>query len=223
MLELNKIYNMDCIEGMKLIDDNSIDSVITDPPYGINKQKGIIGDENLELFYKASEQIYRILKPNTWFITFCDKERLPLMFNINNFEYSWCGIIYYRNRQRLKRCPMGLNKSELYLVFKKGKPKYNYMLWDVQEFVYCNKPEHKPNKYHRALKPINCIRKLVSFASKVNGVVLDPFMGSGTTALACKSLNRNFIGFEIDENYYNISLQRLLNIPKRLDNWIEKC
>jgi len=216
MLELDKIYNMDCIEGMKQIDDNSIDLVLTDPPYGINK-KGINNDESLGIYYNVLPEIYRVMKMNSWFVTFCSIARLPDMFNYNHFKYSWCGFIYYRNREKICRCKMGSSKQSLFIVFEKGNPKRHNFSSDVLEYVYSK----NINYGHPARKPTKCISQLIKCFSKENDTVLDCFMGSGTTALACKRLNRHFIGFEINKEYYDISLKRLLNVPERLENWIE--
>ena len=90
----------------------------------------------------------------------------------------------------------------------------------------CEKPEREHNiikgNYHPTVKPLKLMEYLCKLTTTpTGGIVLDPFMGSGTTALASRMLNRHFIGFEIDEKYYNISLKRLLNVPKRLENWID--
>lgn len=94
-------------------------------------------------------------------------------------------------------------------------PKKNYT--DVWTFNIIKESE---SVNHPTQKPLKIIERIVKVSSKKDGVVFDPFMGSGTTAIACKRLNRSFIGFEIDKEYYDISLKRLLNVPERLENWI---
>ncbi len=74
---------------------------------------------------------------------------------------------------------------------------------------------------HPTQKPLPLFEYLIKTYSNEGDVVLDNCIGSGTTAVACKRLNRKFIGFEVDKNYYDISLKRLLNVPERLDKWIE--
>jgi len=73
---------------------------------------------------------------------------------------------------------------------------------------------------HPTVKPIALMEYLIKLVSREDAVILDPFIGSGTTAVACKRLNRRFIGFEINNEYYNISLQRLLNVPRRLEYFV---
>jgi DNA modification methylase len=72
---------------------------------------------------------------------------------------------------------------------------------------------------HPTQKPVKIIREFLLHSSKKNGVVLDPFMGSGTTAIACKQINRQYIGFELDKKYYDLSIKRLKNTPVNLWNY----
>ena len=74
---------------------------------------------------------------------------------------------------------------------------------------------------HPTQKPIGLIEHLIKASSNEYDVIFDPFLGSGTTALASKRLNRHFIGFEINKDYYDTGLHRLLNQPDKLENWID--
>ena len=217
MLELDKIYCMDALEGLQSIDDNTIDCVITDPPYGINK-KGIDNDDSLEVYYKSLPELYRVLKDDKWFITFASIGNLPDMFKENPFKYCWCGSIYYRNIQRINHCPLGRSKQSIYLVFKKGDAKRHYHIRDVKEFIYSNKSSKE--FCHPGQKPLKALYDLIKFGTDESDIILDPFIGSGTTAIVCQRLNRRFIGFESNKMYYDISLKRLLNQSDRIDNWI---
>ena len=80
--------------------------------------------------------------------------------------------------------------------------------------------DHTP-KQHPFQKPLDLINRMIKASSDENDAVLDCFIGSGTTAVACKRLNRHFIGFEIDKKYCDISNKRLMNIPDRLENWLD--
>lgn len=204
-MKTNIIYNEDCIKGLKRLPNKSVDCIITDPPYGINK-KGIINDDSLDVFYKSLPEMYRVLKEDSWFITFTSVVRLPEMFLNNPFNYRWLGFIYYKNIQRIIHAPMGRSKQSTYLVFQKGKPKRHAFINDVQEHTY---PSKEDEVNHPAPKPIRATSYLVKCFSKENDVVLDPFIGSGTTAVACKQLKRDFIGFEIVEEYVDIANKRL--------------
>ena len=216
MLELNRIYNMDCLDGMKQIDDNSIDLVLTDPPYGINK-KGIINDESLEMCYKTLPEINRVLKDNRFFITYASIGRLPEFFKNNPFNYRWQYIVYTNNGMR--RGALGFNKYQILLVFQKGNAKLSKQIVDVKEVFTTSKQCSK--RVHPTEKRIDVCLNLIDAFSKDNDIVLDLFSGSGTILLSCKQLQRHFIGFEIDIGYYNTSLKRIFNFPKRLESWIE--
>ena len=82
----------------------------------------------------------------------------------------------------------------------------------IRIFLYQNLLKKKKGDFntHITVKPVNLMEHLIKIFSKENSIILDPFMGSGTTGVACKNLNRNFIGMKINEEYYNISKQRIL-------------
>src|SRR3989338_7415252 len=84
MLEKNKIYCMDCLEGIKKLSPESIDLILTDPPYGLNKE-GIKNDSDLSLFYSILPECNRVLKKDSFFITFFSTKFLPELFKNNPF------------------------------------------------------------------------------------------------------------------------------------------
>jgi len=252
MLELDKIYNMDCMGGMKQIPDNYIDLVVTDLPYGItqNKWDGVIPLDILWAEY------LRIGKENTVY-SFTSSQpfsSILVMSNINMFKHEW---IWMKNRgsnfANTVREPM--KEHESVLVFSKGGWTYNPQMQErtgtglsrvkyefhakTKSKNYCEF-ERGPNKnmpelrvpsscqkfntetgFHPTQKPVALFEYLIKTYSNEGDVVLDNCMGSGTTAVACKRLNRHYIGFEINKEYYDISLKRLLNVPERLEKWID--
>ena len=203
-METNIIYNEDCIQGLKKLPDKSVDLILTDPPYGINK-KGIENDESLETYYKSLPELFRILKDNGWFITYTSSARLPEMFNHNPFTYVWCGFVYYVNMQRIVHSPIGRSKQSTFLIFKKGEPKRSAFIQDVHIYKYRGQKVIK----HGAPKPEIAFYHLVRFGSKKGDIVLDPFAGSGTSLVCAKQLERQFIGFEISPEYCKIIKKRL--------------
>ena len=204
---LNKIYCMDCLEGLKQLPDKSVDLVLTDPPYGLNK-KGIENDESLKQFYNILPECYRVLKNDSFFITFFSTKYIPELFKNNPFTYYWQIILYCPNGS--VGSTIGFTKFMSVFIFKKGNPKIKKQNKDI--FVdtpgrmieplegFINHPTPKPTKF---------IKELLDMFSNKNDIVLDPFMGSGTTAVACKQLNRKFIGFEINKEYCDIANKRL--------------
>jgi DNA modification methylase len=204
---INTIQNIDCMEGFKIIPDKSIDLVVSDPPYGLNK-KNIDNDENLNLYYLSLSEIYRVLKDDSFFITFFSTKFLPKAFKNNPFEYFWNMVLYCPNG--MVNSPVGFTKYMSCLVFKKGNP----ALIKRNKDIFLDTPGKmvEPDEgfiNHPTPKPKAFIKELILMFSNEKDVVLDPFIGSGSTAVACKQTNRRFIGFEVNKDYYKLSVERL--------------
>jgi len=204
------LKNLDCIKGIKSIKDSSVDCVITDPPYGLNK-KGIRNDSDLTLFYNILPECYRVLKDDSFFITFFSTKHLPQIFKNNPFEYFWQFILYCSGGS--VRTSIGYSKYMCCLVFKKGNPKV--LKWNKDIFIDTPGRKVEPDEGfidHPTPKPKQFIRELLSMFTKEEDLILDPFVGSGSTALACKQTGRRFVGFEIDKKYYK-------NAKERVNKW----
>jgi len=250
MLELNKIHQGDCVEGMKKLEDNSIDLVIADPPYRTTQSetkkkwgkqvkelsniKSIANfeadwdkftEKDYEEFTKEwIKEVYRVLRPKGTAFIHCiltgEFIGFPEIINsckLNKFKLlnniSWCKP---NGQPNLAGVRFSFSTEQIIWVGKEGKGKrtFNYqrlksMNGGKQMRDYWIIPT-KPTKFnHPSPKPIKLCRLLVEACSNQEDIVLDPFMGSGTTALACKQLNRNFIGFEINKEYIDIANKRL--------------
>ena len=127
---INKIICGDCLDLIKLIPNNSINAIITDPPYGLNKN-GIRNDADLSLFYNIMPECDRVLKNNSFFITFFSTKFLPQLFKNNPFDYFW-QIVLYCPEGRVKS-PIGYTKYMSCFIFKKGSPKI--IRWNKDIFV----------------------------------------------------------------------------------------
>lgn len=203
----NKIHNIDCLKGLKLIENESIDLILTDPPYGLNTN-GISNDTNLDSYYSILPECNRVLKKDAFFITFFSSKYLPLAFQNNPFKYFWNFVLYCPNGQ--VNSPIGYTKYMSCIVFKKGNPKMIKRSKDI--FVDTPGRMVEPDEGfidHPTPKPKTFIMEILKMFSKEGDLILDPFIGSGATAIACKLTNRNFIGFEIDKKYCQLSLKRL--------------
>ena len=242
-LELNKIYNQNCIEGMREhIPDNSIDLVVTSPPYnvGINYDSwndNLPWDIYVQFMQEWLSQVYRVLKPDgrialnvPWEIS--KTEHNPRKFFaveywkvMEDVGFKFAGSIDLEEIQpeRVKLTAWGSwlspsapylynPKEMLILAYKNHWKKDNtgisyfneYNKREFQDLVYaCWKYHPEMNGLTEANFsydiPMNAL-KILSFE---NDIVLDPFMGSGTTAESCIRLKRNYIGFEISANYCN--------------------
>lgn len=204
---INTIQNIDCFEGFKIIPDKSIDIILTDPPYGLNKM-GIKNDNDLSIFYECLPECYRVLKDNSFFITFFSIKFLPAIFKNNPFQYFWSFILHCPNGRVMS--PIGFTKYMICMVFKKGNPKMIKKGKDI--FLDTPGKMIEPDEgfiNHPTPKPKTFIKELLALFSKEKDLVLDPFVGSGSTAVACKQLKRNFIGFEINKQYCELAKNRL--------------
>lgn len=223
-----QLLNKDCIEGMKTIVDNSIDLIVTDPPYNISREtnfhtmKGRRGstmdfgewdkDFNLCEFIK---ELPRVLKENSNVVIFNSWENLESLANLmraNNIVVKRCLVLNKSNPAPFNRDRLFVNDVEFALwgVYNsKNKPtKWIFNRQEKYEKCVINTTVQS-RKYHPTMKDINVVEKLLMILSNKGDTILDPFSGSGTTAIACINNNRNFIGFELDKDYYDISLDRI--------------
>ena len=221
-MELNKIYNEDCIKGMKNIENNSVDLIVTDPPYLVKYKTGrrkdkshkftkeILNDDNDQLLKDYIKECHRIMKDDTAMYMFCSsnkvdffKQELDQYFTIKNM------IIWVKNNHTAGDLQSAFGrKYEIVFLVNKGRSKFNgTRLTDVWEF----KRVAGKGQLHQNQKPVEMIEQCIEKHSNENDVVFDGFMGSGTTAIACINTNRNYIGFELDEEYYETSIKRINN------------
>jgi DNA modification methylase len=201
MIELNKIYNMDCLEGLKSIDDNSIDYIITDPPYNVGKD---VWDYSvLDLLDNCAKECARVLKQEGimyWFVP--TRHLLKIGFLISQYiPYRWCFV--WNTPNNMLGGDIGFSKYTSILIFSKAKSIHRNMQ-DLKSINW--KPNHNG---HPTPKPEVLIRYIVEKISKEEDLILDPFMGSGTTAVVCNQLKRKYVGFEISKEYCDIANRRL--------------
>ncbi|MEA2113439.1 MAG: site-specific DNA-methyltransferase [Patescibacteria group bacterium] len=203
----NTIQNIDCLEGLKSLPNNSIDLIFTDPPYGLNKA-GIRNDNNLDLFYSILPDSHRVLRNDAFLITFFSTKFLPDIFKNNPFQYFWNFVLHCPNGRVMS--PIGFTKYMSCVVFKKGNPRMTKRGKDI--FMDTPGKTVEPDEGfidHPTPKPKTFIKELLTMFSKEEDIVLDPFIGSGSAAVACKQLRRNYIGFEINSEYCKLAINRL--------------
>lgn len=214
------LYNMDCLEGIKKIESNSIDLIVSDPPYFIgmthNGQKGTFNDLAIcKPFYQELFKEYnRVLKDSGRLYFFTDFRAYAFYMPILNDIIPVKNCIIWN-----KRSGCGSNYNYQYEMIIYATKQYIIQggsnIWDIKSFMVGAKKTNG-EKIHPTQKPIELIEKIILDGSKENDFVLDTFSGSGTTAIACLKNNRHFIGFEHDENYYNLSRQRINKYIKSL-------
>ena len=224
-----KLYRENALEQLKFINENSIDLLRTDPPYKLNKTSGsktsssksdkwqgnlISGDKNANILNdtKFSEWlalVYKCLKTNSHFYVFVNDKNVQEMLNeAQKVGFKLHNILVWKknnktpNRWYMKEC-------EFILFFRKGKSFPINNLGDSQLFDV--KTIHGKWKIHPTQKPVEIIEKLILNSSKEGDIVLDCFMGSGSTGVACINTNRKFIGIEMDDIYFEIAKERIQN------------
>lgn len=220
MLEENKIYLGDCLEVMKKIDDKSIDLIITDPPYLINYKTSyrkdkthrynfvIEGDNDPDLIKEFLQEANRCLKEDTAIYVFLHQTRIDILKNEIEKLFKIKNIIVWKKNNWTAgdlRCSFG-RSYEFLILANKGKRKINgKRLNDVWEFSRVVGKK----QLHQNEKPVELIKRCIEKHSNENDLILDCFLGSGTTAIACKNTNRRFIGIEKDKGYYDIAIERI--------------
>jgi len=247
MVELNKIYNEECLEGMLKLDDNSVDMILCDLPYGQtarNKWDTVIP------FKELWEQYNRVIKDHGAIVLFANGMFTAdlMLSNKKNWKYNlvWDKVLPsgFLNAKR-----MPLRGHEDICVFYKRPPTYNPQMIEgtpchsrgkavgksqedysnntnygkldtvgidkekgnlkyPKSILSFQKP-HPSKTIHPTQKPVECLEWLIKTYTNKGDLILDNCMGSGSTAVGCINTNRNFIGFEMDETYYDLAQQRI--------------
>jgi DNA modification methylase len=210
---LNKIIQGDCLEIMKGIPDKSIDLVLTDPPYGIGKM--VIGTMSKKRMHKTQ---YDSFEDSEDYVKKICVPAIELCLKISHRTIltpgSKCMSLYPRPDSfgcMHSIASMGMQlwgRMDCSPIFYYGKPfdigkKIHKCSYDVNEHPSC--------KEHPCSKPLKFWSEIIRTRTKEGDTVLDPFLGSGTTAVACKMLNRNYIGVELSEKYCQIARDRIEN------------
>lgn len=242
-IELNRIYQQDCLEGMALIPDKSVDMILCDLPYGTtrNKWDTIIPLDELWVAYN------RIIKENGAIVLTAQTpfDKVLGVSNLKNLKYEW---IWDKKigTGHLNAKKMPLKRHENILVFYKKPPVYNPQFSDgkpydkglthhASENYGKQVPTHSINetgkrypvsivaesnasrqsgRYHPTQKPVALFEYLIKTYTNEGDVVLDNCIGSGTTAIAALNTGRNFIGFELDAGYAEIARKRIAEVSE---------
>ena len=222
--KVNKCIQGNCLEKMKEIPDKSIDLVVTDPPYKLvqggctNKAVRFRGTTDNELktgtIFKHNDiafkdwlpVVYDKLKDNTHCYIMCnDRNIKELLIEAEKSKFNLLNILVWGkskhspNKWYMKNC-------EFIVMLRKGEAK-NINNMGTKQLILVNNVD---KKIHPSEKPVELMQILIENSSQENELILDPFMGSGTTGVACKQSKRKFIGIEIDEKYFGIAKNRIL-------------
>jgi len=227
---MNQIFNIDCLSYTKSMDSESVDLIVTDPPYlaryktNHRKDKNhkfcneIQNDNNPKLLTDLIPELHRVLKNDAALYMFCRsdeveffKSQLQKYFKIKNI------IIWVKNNWTAGDLSAQYGKQyEMIIYANKGRRKLEGRretdVWFYDRVV-------GKKQIHQNQKPLDLIKRIITNSSKVDDLIYDPFMGSGTTAIAAIQQNRNYVGCEIDNAYYTICQENIKQFGKEvIDN-----
>jgi site-specific DNA-methyltransferase (adenine-specific)/modification methylase len=238
-MEINKIYNENCLDTMAKMPDNFIDLTVTSPPYNMNLRirngqycsrqivkelstKYTTFDDNLpiEEYYnfhsKVLKELLRVSKVVFYNIQIVTGSKRSIFKMIGEFnEFLKDIIVWDKGTSQPAMQKQVLNRRiELILVFETDYPisrQYRYANFNrgTLDDIWQIKRGKKVSKSHGAIFPEKLISKILENFTKEGEIIYDPFMGTGTTAVVCKKMNRSFIGSEISSEYIKISEKRL--------------
>lgn len=238
-----KLYNNDCFNILPSLEDNSIDLLLVDLPYGTTNCKW----DTILPFDKLWHQYNRVVKKNGAMIFTATQPFTSLLIssNIDNFKYN---LVWEKSKAtgylNAKKQPMRAHED--ICIFYRKTPTYNPIMTKGEPYdkgtalrptdvygsqkettvvnktglryprsvIYFKTSESEGEVLHPTQKPVLLMEYLIKTYSNVGDTVLDNCMGSGTTGVACINTNRNFIGIEKEEKYYNIAKNRIESINK---------
>ena len=255
-MDVNKIYNMDCIEGLEQLDNQSVDLFFMDPPYNKGKDYGegiddsLPEDEYLDWVKDWTELAFKKLKSTGSFYHMNSHDNIyKIKLITDNYGYYKNNIIWLLraptpNKMNYPSCHQDIlfyTKSEKGYTFNndikipfelRANREFNldhipYNVWmDIPQLMggFMAQPEVFLDKgtfkrKHPMQLPLKLLRRVVSVSSNKGDLVVDPFCGSGVTCIACKILDRNYIGFDLNKEYVELSSSELKKLVK-VDKWL---
>jgi len=240
------VYFEDCVQGMQdRLDDDSVDCVITDPPYGIDydgDKLDFIGgrwtddseantikndeseDVSVELFDEVLSELSRVVKPDGHVYVFTGQPtytEFKTLLENSTFEIRNTLTWHKKPAQlpQIAQKPTYMFETEWVLFSIGSKPETRTIPNDAKEVYECNRADIDNDIHgHPHQKPVELITEYVTNSTNRSDTILDPFMGSGTTAVAAIQNDRDYIGFEIDEDNYRSVIERRISEAKRQVN-----
>lgn len=221
----------DCLEKMKDVPNESVDLVLTDPPYELDNhgggttdfaQRKLVKDLHIDFlsdsfdmdsFFNEVERVCKVIN----LIVFCSNKQVSSIMKFwEEKKYSTTLLVW----DKPNPVPFGNGKyisSVEFMIYVRGKGAiYNNIGYSEQLKTFRYGVPSAKNRLHPTEKPIDLLERIIKIHSSENNVIIDPFMGSGTTGVAAKNLNRNFIGIELDPKYFKIAKERIENTPEKL-------
>ncbi len=210
-LPIDRILSGDCTELLQHVPQASIDLVVTDPPYLVRYRdrsgRTVHNDDRADWVSPAFREIHRVLKPNTLCVSFYGWS------HVETFMSAWkqagfhpVGHIVWQKNYASRRGFLEARHEQAYLLAKGYPRRPERALPDVQPWTYSG------NRHHPTQKAVEVIKPLIEAFSNPGELVLDPFLGSGTTALAAQRSERRYLGIEKDPSLCAVAEDRLAGV-----------
>lgn len=216
MTPRNTILQGDCTNVMRRLPSESVDFCLTDPPYLCNYRsrdgQSIKNDRSGLWIYPAFRHIHRLLKPNSFCISFYGWHKTDEFISAWRRAGFWLGgHIVFRKKYASSTKFMEARHEQAYLLVK-GDPAFpEQPIPDVLEWQYTG------NKLHPTQKPVASMTPLIQVFCPAGGLVLDPFAGSGSTLVAAHETGRAYLGIELDRRHWGTATRRLRTLRRSSD------
>lgn len=233
-MQLNKVYKTSCLKGLKKLEDQCVDLIFTDPPYyqyraqnvkGLKNHKDVVTEFDFDGFKSEEEYLqfledvltecYRVCKDGGSGYLWCGDDFVSYINRIvEKVGFKFRKVIHWHKTNpfpAIHTRKMFANSMEMMVHFSKGTPKtWNHKpVNEMHNFIQTPICMGKERKKHKTQKPLKVCIPYIEISSNEGEIVLDPFMGSGTTAIACLKTNRKYIGYEINPEYHDIIKERI--------------
>lgn len=233
-MQLNVIHNQSCLEGLRALPDACVDLIFTDPPYyqyraqniaGLKNHKDVVTEFEFDGFKSEEEYLrfledvliecFRVCKPGAAGYLWCGDDFVSYLNRmVERVGFQFRKVIHWHKTNPFPAIytrKMYANSMEMLVHFSKGTPKtWNHKpVNQMHNFIETPICMGKERTSHKTQKPLKVCLPFIEISSNEGELVLDPFMGSGSTAVAARKLNRNFIGFELNPDYCKIAQERI--------------
>jgi adenine-specific DNA-methyltransferase len=205
---LNTVLHGDCVDIMRSMQSGSVDLVLTDPPYITRYQardgRTVANDDNARWLKPAFAQMHRLLKPAAFCISFYGWNKADLFIDAwRSAGFRIVGHLVFRKKYPSASRFLRYQHEQAYLLAKGDVQFPAQPIPDVIDFPYTG------NKLHPTQKPTAALKPLIEAFCPAQGVVLDPFAGSGSSLIAARELGRQYLGIELDDQHHRTATTRL--------------
>ena len=225
-----EIHNDDCLTMLRGIKSKSVDLVVTDPPYDIHAGKGGGAFGNRKAFSEIQfisngfsnevlDELCRVMKKINCYFFCSQKQIIPLLDYFVKDKKCNYNLLTWHKTNPVPACNNKYLSDTEYILFFREKGVKIQGTYDTKKtyFITPINAKDKELYQHPTCKPVDILKNFIINSSNENDVVLDPFMGSGSSGVACINTHRNFIGIEIDAKYYETAKNRIENTKVETD------